>query len=394
MRNLSDAALTIVRQLREFVAAPSWMAGSGRDEAIIDLLNRLRPLNELGAVLDVAKFLFSTSPAIRIEAGRVVDWMLSSRPSTELLQLDIGWSDINWEYRWYVSAQWDRLKPNEIASLATEEPACSSILGLVSIHRNGFVREEAVRQLSCHNDGKELPFLLIRLNDWVEPIRSLARAAVVERLTESNLSSLLPNLPLICRLARVRRNDLSDILHAVVKLVVLPQHDKLLAAVLGSDDPNVRRQVFRIALDQGCDCRLLEHGSASVDPIIRLFCSHNVRKCAVRDRRNSLIEKLQHDRVVPVRREAIRMRGEEYPETARALWIQSLLDRSRSIRDMARYYLKNLEDFDFAAFYRRSLSETPDSMSALAGLCETGTEDDLPVIRSYLHSPIPRSTLR
>jgi hypothetical protein len=59
---------------------------------------------------------------------------------------------------------------------------------LASCHPNGYVREAALHGLST-NDERTLPFVLLRLNDWVAPIRSLA----LERLRGWTLGLERPN---------------------------------------------------------------------------------------------------------------------------------------------------------------------------------------------------------
>jgi hypothetical protein len=45
-------------------------------------------------------------------------------------------------------------------------------MALASFHPSGYVREEAIAHLAAVWDGTELPFLLIRVNDWVAPVRA------------------------------------------------------------------------------------------------------------------------------------------------------------------------------------------------------------------------------
>lgn len=46
-------------------------------------------------------------------------------------------------------------------------------VGIATCHRSGFIREKAVVTLAeCHS-GTELPFLLVRLNDWIPQVRRI-----------------------------------------------------------------------------------------------------------------------------------------------------------------------------------------------------------------------------
>lgn len=62
------------------------------------------------------------------------------------------------------------IRPEQVQSIARDEATRTAVLGVLSNHHNGYVREEAVRLLSQVTDGSELPYLLVRQNDWVAPI--------------------------------------------------------------------------------------------------------------------------------------------------------------------------------------------------------------------------------
>ncbi|MEO7714826.1 MAG: HEAT repeat domain-containing protein [Capsulimonas sp.] len=68
------------------------------------------------------------------------------------------------------------------------------LLGAMASDGNGFVRHAAVQGLSEIDSGDELPFLLWRTTDWVEPVRELAIAAVHERLRDSRYCLTFANV--------------------------------------------------------------------------------------------------------------------------------------------------------------------------------------------------------
>src|SRR5579872_1118675 len=97
-------------------------------------------------------------------------------------------------------------------------PTRSSMLGYASFHRNGYVRHEAIRLLAQIEDGSELPFLLIRQNDWVQPIAGEARTAVESRLTEAYLPNFVKNFALVVRLLGFSRHELAGEVRHVIEL--------------------------------------------------------------------------------------------------------------------------------------------------------------------------------
>ncbi len=72
------------------------------------------------------------------------------------------------------------------------------------------MREEALRLLATCSDGRELPFLLLRLNDCVEPVQRLAQDIVVQRLKPEYGRHFMRHFYLILMLPEYRHRDLSS----------------------------------------------------------------------------------------------------------------------------------------------------------------------------------------
>jgi hypothetical protein len=86
-------------------------------------------------------------------------------------------------YNWSYPSPWAELKPGQLNLLQRFEGESVFALGVASMHYSGYVRDAALRRLSDTQDGSELPFLLLRLNDWVEEVRQTALALVRLRVT-------------------------------------------------------------------------------------------------------------------------------------------------------------------------------------------------------------------
>ena len=102
----------------------------------------------------------------------------------------------------------------QTAALA-ELPANSLLTALASLHGSGYVREAALRRLIDGDDGSEVPFLLLRCNDWVPAIAQLAQAGIRARLRPEYARHLLHSYRLIELLQHAQRNALSDLLREV-----------------------------------------------------------------------------------------------------------------------------------------------------------------------------------
>lgn len=67
--------------------------------------------------------------------------------------------------------------------------------------------------------------------------------------------------------------------------------------------------------------------------------------------------------------------------------LDSIFDFSAAVRELARFILRDSEEINFAEFYRQRLKEDENSLGAILGLSEVGTQVDLPIFETYIHKP-------
>jgi hypothetical protein len=296
-------------------------------------------------------------------------------------------------WSWGVSAKWanwaDYAPPDPDVVLGL--PGAPLALGALSTHRNGYVREAAVRLL-CEDISREgFPFLLWRAADWVQEIRVLARSAVMERLADDRyLQEFVNTLPLLNRMETLHRVDLSYLV-ALVRSRLLDQPGRIcLVAGLRSPNMHVRRASGNL-LDRvlpAPDSDVIAIIAGSKDNILRLLVlKWEVRMrttdpeaaCAIRSR--FLVDKSAGLRLAALRSE-IEVGG---PGLLELLW-RYASDDAITIRECARYNIRRLAgDVNFVEYYRGvATSEPAFSPGALAGVGETGTREDYDFISGYL----------
>ena len=190
---------------------------------------------------------------------QLLSLLLRSLPPSELPALD---DQMRGYGPWWAS--WDRIEPADVRRLK-QRPSTWASLAMLSMHRSGYVREAALRRLAESKDGTELPYIFIRLNDWVAEIRGLAESAIAERLTPKSAAGLVRLLPLVGLLGRWSRAP-DDMESRITDVLATPESRPAMLSGLRSNDVGVRRRVARL---------LIEGGDASVDG-----CLHCVRPCA------------------------------------------------------------------------------------------------------------------
>jgi hypothetical protein len=195
MWRISDETQKLVNQLSELSQKSSWFGLGNKEDDIRRVLDKLALSEDIAAVAFIAQLLFSSSQPVREHARKAIQTLIEKLLPSELSQLgDVFWLTIPWRE----NDPWNSIAPKAVEALASEkgQPLNAAVLGLASFHRNGFVRQEAVRLLTTIVDGTELPFLLIRQNDWVQQISSEAQSAVEQRATENCLPHFVKSLRL------------------------------------------------------------------------------------------------------------------------------------------------------------------------------------------------------
>lgn len=180
--------ISIVRKLKSrlFRIAPflapftlKQRMAAGETERILDSIERERKLTSLPLLYWV---LIEADEPSRKRAATAVDSVLRSiKPGS------LPWIDRLCRERSFSigTIGWSRKTPENLVPADLDERARLSVYGFASFHPNGYVRERAVQLLANDFSGSELPYLLIRMNDWVEPVRKKAKDAVISRLSRN-----------------------------------------------------------------------------------------------------------------------------------------------------------------------------------------------------------------
>lgn len=335
----------------------------------------------------ISPFLFADDSRLREAASECATALLHTMSISQIGWLDDQVRRFNSDYGYSgPPLRADRLRP----MLTTPVQRC-----LATCLPNGYVREVAIRALDDVNTPgpMALAFLMVRLNDWVEPIRELARAIVESLLVPSLASDWVSLLPVVRVLQARGRSDHSWLAAGVRRFLSEPEMWPVLVNGLRADDQIIRREAGKLALASLNPGRgtFLNEALASTDPIIRHAAVKSIRGTRRRDELDRALAVVRHDRFMPVRRELLYAVAEFAPDLARAHLRECLLDAHASIRHAARVYLRDLEAVDFQAVYAAAVGG-PSVRAAIAGLGETGHAERAELIRPFLKSGSARIT--
>jgi HEAT repeat protein len=160
-----------------------------RLDKIFDPDDRVAIVREIGAsgepevILDLLPIVSTGKRPLVEETVRAIQRLLVRLSPLNYAQFDlyVRVSDSN---SWERSDPWYRIRPHDVAYLASLGTDATEFLGIASSHPSDYVRESALRELSKLETGAEVPFLLMRVGDWVENVRVLAREPSEKRVTQ------------------------------------------------------------------------------------------------------------------------------------------------------------------------------------------------------------------
>jgi HEAT repeat protein len=362
-------------------------------DAAVRLVRLVAAQEEPLAARDLLPLVFVADQRIAAAAAHAIHQLVSLIPPGELPWLD---EQIRASYPDYVSSRsaWLEIRPGDLSRLPAFEGSWVSLIGLTSCHGSGYVRQAAVELLVRIVSGAELPFLLLRLNDWVADVRAAAFAAVHARLRPEYAEHFGRNLDLVTRLERTTRAQHGFVIDEVLTILKAPENRPVLIDFTHATDRSRRRLGYRLLLEAGHQTIDLLHDALSdIDPVIRFWAVDRAADELTGAVLTDFLVAALRDPVPPVRSRALSGLHRQSPQLAVEHARAALLDSSATLRQQARFFLRQAGSNDFAAHYRDVLTEERSSRTraaALLGLGETGDSDDALLVKPFCADRLPR----
>jgi len=393
---LSPDVVELLDRLRKAMTAvwqsqhikPAWL-GRGRLRGSIaraqEALTSIRDLGEWIAIPSLLYVLASDIETLRNHAAYVVDHLVSRIPASQLPAFERRLRESTYKtYLWHeqgMSAVTGRIWPPHVWALLT-------------MHASGFVREAAMKKLLLLGDYElALPFLLLRLNDWVIQVRSIAEDIVRGLVNSRSMHLWVPVLGLLPRLQDRSRADHAWLQDRLFRLFAIRKNRRFLLLAAGSSETATVRWAARAMLTLPRSERnmlvwsLVDHP----DAVVRLNVARALRDGKPSAARDQLFEHLASDPSMLVRREVLLARLEDSGADRDEILRAALVDRHASIREAARYYLRKDAEgcgaaFDSRNYYleKRESVELRTLPQVILGLGECGECEDANIAAPYV----------
>lgn len=366
-------------RIRPYLEALNQPHGFFRRKAIESKLSALDSIADHGIPTDIAhvfQFVLAPEKELSIRAAETVFKLFNSRTS----------NSASWWNVFSGKVRYVRIDPEEVPLLLTISDRVSGVLlGIASLNCSGYTRETAVELLKDLDYPEVIPFLLLRLPDWVPQVREKAALAFVKKLRSLPVEDILMNYDLILWLERVQRVNLLIIRQGIFECLVESSNQRKLLELL-PDFPTKKRLFCWKALRQamGPDSLLLDRIITDRAPEIRSWAV-SVLPCD--DRLKQRLLSLLADKSVRVRSAAIKLLDRQYDATFESLLLTMIYDQAPGIRELARYILSKNGKYDFFLLYQARLLDSLDKPSPgiLAGYYETGDAEIVHDLESFIN---------
>jgi len=254
---------------------------------------------------------------------------------------------------------------------------CVALYSIATLNSNGHIREKAIMKLADTNSEKAIPFIVYRLADWVEAVRQAALNSIKNFKKTVFIKALVDNLAIFEWLQKVERVDLSSVHCDIMNFIVVENKNYVIEHFKTFTDRArilITKQIVSsddITLD---DLKILLNDKHF---LVRNFALSHFDKLTQTEIDNLLIDKSARVRIHTLYNLKAK---ENFPEVV----FPFLSDNSASIRDFARYSLKN-NIADFATIYNNNLLSKTNIIGSLSGLAETNGKDFVETIVPFLN---------
>ncbi len=342
---------------------------------------------EWQALPSIVSLVLTNRRDLAESAAAAISTLADRVPLRELPALDRAFRARSpWSHGHY--APWHDLDPRALGRVGKLRGA-GGVIRLAMCHPSGFVREAAVRLAGVTSDGKEVPFLLLRANDWVRPVRLAAVSALRGRLVRRCAPDFVAALPLLDPVRCWGRLDDRALLDDIDAFFAGPDAVSALADGLMSPDAALRRSSLRRALVSPAVATLdvLRRAVLDPDPGVRQLALRRLAQETGR-RFDDLLPPLLRDPQGSVRAEALRIliaRGHN------VAFDDLLCDLYGGVRLVAQTRLADAGQ-DVAARYRRfvQVEHGRRLAAAVLGLGERGRASAAELVRPFLSDLRPR----
>lgn len=350
--------------------------------ALVDRMKSLQD-GDVSALCSVYCVLANDEGTLIKTAATAIADSLSKYTTEKMIRLDERFRQRT-SMEWAIS--WEKIDIAAKRKWIGKKDEWIYVLILGSYHPNGYFREKCLYELAKYENT--LPYIVLRMNDWVEKIRVAATKIAVEKVQSCDLDELIETLPQIDRLSYSRRRQENAFigLHTIVseKIEKNIENSKIDLEKLSKLEIKTRKAIYKIIFSK----KIL--GFKEADGLLQRevysFYKGYIIECILKLYNCPMV---QVDTYLSNKNKYVRYSALQYKyNIMHGSWdgIESfLLDSSRLVREFATFVVKKHADFDILKFYMEHLhDEFPDN--AIIGMGENGDINCAEALKPFLNA--------
>lgn len=382
MQALSQTTRELCDEVHALSKARKWPWQRGAQVQLVEKLNRIAESGESLAIPRIISLVLDSRDQLASAVTQTVVALKHNVSIRHISTFDQIFRDLS-PYLHNEYTAWCEMKPRDLSRISNLVNG-PNLLQLAMCHPNGYVREEAIKQAAVCSDGAEVPFLILRVNDWVEPVRKAAAQAVRLRLRTEAASDFVKAIPLIDALPTWGRHRDAELILEIEELLASKIGLSVLESGFDSEDHFQRRSCLRRLLKTNPSTLLIKRALDDKDPVIHILVARLFKQLEWHVL-EPFVPRLLNNPAGVIRLLTLRQLIERNRTVE---WKDFLCDRHSGVRSLAQSKVKSPAH----DFYRQKILDAPPRVLAIAmlGLGETGNNDDLKVIRHALSHDAPR----
>ena len=312
-----------------------------------------------------------------------------------MIQDDLRSGEYYLGYKDYIPRKkWYGLKPDELDKLIEEKNKDTILLlGLLTFHNNGYIREKALILLNNYTTGEEILFILLRVNDWVSDIREISEKIILKRLKKSNLEIFISTMPVLYGLENCLRKDHNKLIRDIENFINKYDHNsEKILKYIDCNDKIICRKCYKLLLGKEKINKqdIIGLGLSHKDVIIQITAIKEIYKEVQKDksRADYYYEILKNSKNTGIRKYApdILVNCSEIDTIQE--WKVFIHDTSSYARDISRYWLRKNGINNFVEIYKTYLKEQNNHLEGtIKGLVEVGTKEDADCLLKFIRHP-------
>lgn len=215
-----------------------------------------------------------------------------------------------------------------------------------SVDYSGYVREKSLRYLIDNYQPGDENRILLRLEDWVEEVRKPAIQWTKDNFHRLSLEQINENYRLIFYLAIKQRDYICSSVK-VIEEVLIDKLKNITAQEFNNLNSNFRKYLYRLALPENQNLRsfLIQ----DQDPINRLLLLKIFDYSRLKPEE---IKILEQDKCALVKKSFIYYQLKYNVQPTQSYLSRLALDKSKSVREIAGYYLTKYYNIDPYQLYK------------------------------------------